>query len=171
MSGIDGLELRPGDIVLVRGHKLRSKLARFTMRLYWNHALLYWQNGRLLELTHRGVKHPVFMETYARKSIVILRAGELYGFLIRPMQDYSIHARFDWVKYVFQWTHIPFLRDMDRSHLWLMLCDEFIQEIYDKAGMRMYVRELMRDSMTTDETIRKNGFEKIYDWRDYEPKG
>ena len=156
---------KTGDIILIRGRSWRSKLARLVLGVHWNHAMMIYYGDRFLELTKEGVKLQ-YPPTKGHHDWVILRvnSGEFEP-LPSVLEDFINHAKFDHVRYVAWWLRIPFFKDLDRSNIWLMLCDEFVQHIYKAHHRYIDMRQIMRDPVVEMEILKKNRLNVIYDYR------
>src|SRR3990167_7891662 len=64
--------LRKGDVVLTHGDSLISKTIRAVTRSYWNHAVLYAGDRRIVEADWSGVVISD-IKKYMDKEIVVLR--------------------------------------------------------------------------------------------------
>lgn len=172
------LELKAGDIVLVRGRSLRYTVARFLLWCKWNHAVVYYKDGEVQELNWHGTERKSF-DVYRNKQIVVLRCQRIDVLFTLRLEAAFLNAlnelqvmKFDWVEYVRRCLRLKPRNRLDRS-----VCDAYINQVYHEAGVEFESPDfktidcidLMRKDYTESELLRKYNLTKVYDYRD-EPK-
>ena len=173
------LELRPGDIVLVRGRSWRYRLTRFLLRCEWNHAVVYYRGGEVQELNWHGTERKSFEKVYSNKQIVVLRLQSTDSLSGLARDAAFINAlgnlwgvNFDWVEYVRRCLRLK-PRDLPNKSV----CDAYINRIYHEAQFefdradfttRMIdCIDLMRKEYGSRDLLRKYNLIKVYDYRDH----
>ena len=167
-------ELLTGDIILVRGRRLRHKLARRMRGCVWNHVLLYYKHGYTMELEGRGLRQHAFFDRYARRNIVILRLKAEEEESVRERVErftwvmnglWQSRVKFDWLAFLFEMVR---LRQPRRAGQ--MLCDDFVNCVYRAAGHEeIDVRDVMLHDYAEKQLNTRYGLTKVYDWRTQEP--
>jgi len=170
-------ELRPGDIILVRGTRFRSHVSRFLSFLKWNHAVLYYGGNRVRELGWGGTKNLSF-STYARKQIVVLRLLPVDA-LIQTSRDMAFtsamnklkNIEFDWKAFLVRIIlHSPKFNTRGRA-----TCEAYVELVYSRAQKGfaphdfktdLNIYDLMRHDYSETELRSRYKLTKVYDYRD-----
>lgn len=167
---------RPGDIVLVRGTRFRSRLSRLISFMKWNHAVLYSGDNRVQELGLGGTKSLSF-SNYVKKDIVVLRLRPI-DVLVRGSREIAFvkamnelkNVKFDWkasiVRLIF---HIPKFNVAGKA-----TCETYVELVYNKARRgfaphdltpKLDIYDLMRNDYSDQELYHKYDLIKVYDYR------
>jgi len=170
------IDLRVGDIILVRGRTLRYKFARFILRHKWNHALIYLRDDEVQELNWNGTQRKSFSKYYKDGQIVVLRLQSI-GALVDGKRDAAFedalnklrNLSFDPVNYL---RRVLYLRPRNRPDK--CVCDEYVNRIYREAhqnfersdfSMKVDCRDLMQNDYSDVTMVRKYNLRKVHDYR------
>lgn len=173
------IELRPGDLILVRGRSLRYKIARFILRVRWNHAAIYHKDDVTQELNWSGTERKLFEKDYAGRQIVVLRLQhidaltdmyrrDVFVFTLNELQN----CRFSWIKYLLRVLRIEKRNSCDNCDGYL--CDEYINQVYYSASKRFAAGDfrlktdcidLMRRDYSDRDLLIKHNLVKVWDYR------
>jgi len=169
--------LEPGDILLIKGRRLRSWLSRLLSSLKWNHAVLYYGRNEVQELRWGGARR-LSLNAYRGRQVVVLRhcsmdalaAAQRTQALQREMNRFETF-KFDWVAFITR--VILHLRKFKKKNQ--ATCDEYVEKIYASASkdfadydkmpaLDMY--DIMKNDYSSYELGIKYKLTKVYDYRD-----
>jgi len=96
--------------------------------------VLYKGEGEVIEFRFRGEPIEQSVNKYLGKRVVILRPRQLTAlcrsWLKASLTEYPKDVRFDWLGVICEVFGLPRVRMNKRVR-----CDEFVQMIYDRAGL------------------------------------
>lgn len=170
------VDLRVGDIILVRGRTLRYKFARFILRHKWNHVVIYLGNDKIQELNWNGTQRKSFSKYYQGRQIIVLRIQSI-GTLVSVRRDAAFgdalnklrNLRFDWVDYLRRIILLKSRNIPDRC-----LCDEYINRVYREAHksfdkgdfiMKVDCVDLIKKDYSDTILLRRHNLIKVHDSR------
>lgn len=173
------LELKPGDIILARGSKLRHKLMQLFSGLKFNHALIYYGSGETQELNSHGVQRKLFDDAYLGRKIVVFRLRNIDVVVdsrrwaaFRNTMDELRESGLDIVGVAMMALRLPTYNRLRNGTSYL--CNKYVEEIYrrakhnfDRCDFRKVpdVESLMRDKYTARELLLRYNLVKIWDYR------
>ena len=136
-------QLKSGDIFVVHGRHLISRIIRIVTDSHWNHATMYIGKGKYIEANNEGVEIKN-IEEYGEKDIEVYR----YKNITKQQQKIIItHAlsekgkKYDVMQLIQLFIYFLFgirgnAREIGTKNKYL--CSELVAESYLAAGLRVY---------------------------------
>lgn len=136
-------QLQPGDVFVVHGRHLLSRIIRIVLDSHWNHATLYLGKGEFIEADHTGV-HIKSINTYATKETEIYRHTRATKKQRDELVAYArtkVGKRYDHFQIIQLFFYLIFgIRGNARSigSKNQYICSEVVAEAYAAVGLRCY---------------------------------
>jgi hypothetical protein len=163
------IELMAGDIILVRGRRLRHRMVQRLRGCFWNHAVIHYKYDYVMEVRSHGLMQRRFRRDYSKKQICVLRhesaqeepreQAERFIWVMRGV--WKANERFDFLAFIGELLRLPRLRRPGR-----VLCDDFVSKIYAGAEIcDVDVRDIMMHDYSAEYLRQTYGLIKLYDYR------
>lgn len=136
-------QLRPGDVFVVHGKHLISRIIRIVTDSYWNHATMYVGNGKYIEANNKGVEIKT-LEEYKDKTFEIYRHIKISK---QQQQKIIEHAQseigkgYDVLQLIQLFLYVLFgirgnARQIGTKNKYV--CSELVAESYASVGLPIY---------------------------------
>jgi uncharacterized protein YycO len=132
--------LAPGDIVLVHGRHLLSRVIRVITQSHWNHAVLYLGEGNFIESRKGGVQITT-IDSFVGQDIAVYRHKTAtdkqldqvcVNALSKQGSGYDVKGLFG-IAWLFLTLQRGSVRDLDSKNKYL--CSELVASAYLSAGL------------------------------------
>lgn len=136
-------QLQPGDIFVVHGRYLLSRIIRIVLDSHWNHATLYLGNGEFIEANNKGVEIKS-IDSYASKDIELYRhvsATKKQREKITAYARTKVGKHYDYFQIIQLFFYFIFgIRGNARSigSKNRYICSELVAESYAATGLKCY---------------------------------
>ena len=136
-------QLKPGDVFVVHGSHLLSRIIRIVLDSHWNHATMYLGNGKYIEANNKGVEIKP-LDKYKVKDIEVYRHNKMSDLKRKIIVSYAMQEvgkHYD----IFQLIQLFFYfifgirgkaREIGSKNRYI--CSELVAEAYHKTGLRVY---------------------------------
>ena len=136
-------QLQPGDVFLVHGNHLASRIIRIVTDSHWNHATLYIGDGKFIEANTHGVEiRPI--SAYHGKQIEIYRHHKITEKHRKKIIDHVLQKKGEAYDF-FQIAQLFFYylfgirgnaREIGTTNRYI--CSELVAEAYKVSGLEVY---------------------------------
>ena len=136
-------QLKPGDVFVVHGNHLLSRIIRIVLDSHWNHATMYLGNGKCIETNNKGVEiRP--LDKYKVKDIEVYRHNKISNLQRKMMVSHAMQElgkRYDILQLVQLFFYFMFgirgnAREIGSKNKYI--CSELVAESYHKTGLKVY---------------------------------
>ena len=136
-------QLRPGDVFVVHGRHLISRMIRIVTDSHWNHATMYSGKGKYIQADNHGVETKS-IEDYGGKDIEIYRHKSItnqQGKKIVHAAMQKIGKKYDFYHLVQLFWYFLFgirgnARRIGSKNKYI--CSELVADAYVQAGLKVY---------------------------------
>ena len=136
-------QLKPGDVFLVHGTHVMSRIIRVVTDSHWNHATMYVGNGNFIEANNYGVKARS-VDAYKEKDIEVYRHKKIMGWQRKRIVAHAlskIGRGYDFFQILQLFFYYLFgfrgnAREIGRGNKYI--CSELVAESYIKSGLQVY---------------------------------
>jgi uncharacterized protein YycO len=136
-------QLKPGDVFVVHGRHLISRMIRIVTDSHWNHATMYVGKGRFIEANNKAVETRP-LEEYEGKEIEIYRHKKATAYHQKKIVEAAMQKRgkgYDFFHLVqFFWLFVTGRRGNARQlgSKNKYICSELVASSYAEAGLKVY---------------------------------
>lgn len=136
-------KLKPGDVFLVHGTHLISRIIRIVTDSHWNHATIYIGNGKFIEANERGVTTRD-IAVYKQKDIEIYRHVKATDHHRKLMVSHAMQKtgkQYDFFQLLQLFFYVLFgirgnAREIGSKNRYI--CSELVAEAYQATGLKVY---------------------------------